>query len=172
MRADVTRVTSSLIGWYLTLPAIDRKRAIAGTCRCDYQVQWWHTVPSIVAARTIATLHATGQISAFMITHQIRRLACCGAAVWATPGSCKHSYHSGYAYGQWEKALHSNTFSNRPFATIPRIQFCASFWGWRESWSSTDAGKATWIIMAMHVFEACVHHRLNWVLSPYTYGFS
>ena len=61
---------------------------------------------------------------------------------------------------------------NRPFATIPRIQFCASFWGWRESWSSTDAGKATWIIMAMHVFKACVHHRLNWVLSPYTYGFS
>ena len=55
---------------------------------------------------------------------------------------------------------------NTPFATIPRSQFCASFWGWREIWSSTDAGKATWIIMAMHVFEACVHHRLNWVLSP------
>ena len=65
-----------------------------------------------------------------------------------------------------------STLVNRPFATIPRIQFCASFWGWRESWSSTDAGKATWIIMAMHVFEACVHHRLNWVLSPYTNGFS
>ena len=55
---------------------------------------------------------------------------------------------------------------NRPFATIPRIQFCASFRGWRESWGSTDAGKATWIIMAMHVFEVCEHHRLNWVLSP------
>ena len=56
----------------------------------------------------------------------------------------------------------SSPLWNRPFATIPRIQFCASFWDWRESWSSTD----------MLVFKACVHHRLNWVLSPYTYGFS
>ena len=36
----------------------------------------------------------------------------------------------------------------------------------------TDAGNATWIIMVMQMFEACVHHKLDWVPSPPTCGFS
>ena len=63
-------------------------------------------------------------------------------------------------------------FFNRPFATLPIIQFWASFWGWRECWSSSDAGKATWFIMAMHMFQACVHHTDHWVPNPCTCGFS
>ena len=55
---------------------------------------------------------------------------------------------------------------DKPFVTLPIIQFCVSFCGQWESWSSLDAGKATWFIMTMHMFWAYVHHRLNWVPSP------
>ena len=44
--------------------------------------------PSITA-RTATTLHATGQISTFMITQQIRSLACYGAVVYATLWCCR-----------------------------------------------------------------------------------
>ena len=40
-------------------------------------------LPPSITARTATTLHATGQISTFMITHKIRSLACCGAVVYA-----------------------------------------------------------------------------------------
>ena len=88
---------------------------------------------------------------------------------WAQPGQYRWQTHMGFMWvpcGYFERQNAWAPRGNRPFATLPTIQFCAPFWGWRESWSSTDAGKTTWIIMAMHMFEACVHHWLEWEPSP------
>ena len=61
---------------------------------------------------------------------------------------------------------------NRPFANSPMNHHSVTSQGGRESWSSSDAGKATWFIMAKHMFKACVHHRDHWVPKPCICGFT
>ena len=61
---------------------------------------------------------------------------------------------------------------NRPFVNSPMNHHSVTSQGGWESWSSSDAGKATWFIMAKPMFQACVHHRDHWVPKPCICGFS
>ena len=51
-----------------------------------------------------------------------------------------------------------------PFAIVLMNHYCVTFWGGCEISSSSDAEKATRFMVAMHMFEAYVHHRVPWTL--------
>ena len=55
---------------------------------------------------------------------------------------------------------------NTTFAIYSMKHHCVMSQGGWGSWRSSDAEKATWFLMAVNLFQACVHHRVHWVPKP------
>ena len=61
----------------------------------------------------------------------------------------------------WRTRAWGSAASNTQCAAYSIIHCCVTFWGGRESKSSSKAGKATWFKWLC--MWGCVHHRRDWV---------